>query len=216
MDKFRELDLLKEFYMGLELRKKLDNVLLDAILKRSINYILDVGIGFAGFAKKLLDNSKKVYGIEIDKDRIEYISHNIDNPNLVVKQKDATKLDFNEEFDGVYCISLCQIGKYLDVIKGMYSALKPGGWLFVDLYVIRKDDTDIQEFRKWREEFFNRLSESEKKPFQEALEKDTSSFEMIRKKPEEWEEILRSIGFKIEEKINYYPGHLFIVAKKRR
>ncbi len=212
MNKFKCFQLLERFYGKLDLVKKLESLALKEISKRKIKNILDVGTGFGRFANKLVKKGIKVHGIEIDKERIDYVSKV--KKNLTVEYKDATKLDFKEKFDSAYCSSLCQIGKYKKVIKGVFKALKPNGFFLVDLYTESKDNRSKKDFKKVHKEIIKNLSDEDKNQFNIALRKDTSTFNFIFKKSEEWEKILTSVGFGIEKKIHYYPGHVLIILRK--
>jgi len=216
MKKIQIYQLLERFYGKLDLVKKLESLALKEISKRKIKKSLDVGTGFGRFANKLVKKGIKVHGIEIDKERIDYVSNLNKKSNLIVESKDATKIDFKEEFDSAYCSSLCQIGKYKKVIKGVYRALKPDGFFFIDVYIENKDNKSKKDFKKVHKEITKNLSNEDKTQFDIALEKDTSTFNFIFKKSEEWEKILISAGFEIEKKIHYYPRHILLIVKKKK
>lgn len=97
--------------------------------------ILDIGVGIGNISKKLLEENKKVYAIDINSKAISYVRKKIGiKIHFPIKKQDARKLNFRKEFDGVCAanIFLYLTNKELDlVIQKIHKALKKGGVLAI-------------------------------------------------------------------------------------
>jgi|SRR3989344_185024 len=101
-------------------------------LKNS-NKILDLGVGFGNLAKILIGQGKKVYGLDISDDSLEYSKSKIASDklgNFILINNDMRELNYDSEFDAVSCVSNINFNNLLDlekVVNGVYRALKPNG-----------------------------------------------------------------------------------------
>lgn len=213
MDKIRLIELLDKFYAGLEIVKETDKILVNEVAKRPISKVLDIGMGFARIASKMIKKGLFVHGIETDNLRIEYVKKIKKNPGLSIEKKDAKHLDFNEEFDAAYCTSFCQIPNHEQILKGIFKAIKPGGWFFVTVDIPAKEEPK-EDFNQKIEEFVSKLNPADAKEFRKALQEDTATFQFICKTPGEWKRLIESVGFKTEKFIGYYPRNALVVARK--
>lgn len=213
MNKIRLIELLDQFYASLEIVKETDNKLTIEITKRPIKKALDVGMGFARIATKLIHKGLIVHGVEIDNYRIQYIRQKKQHPNLKVEKKDARYLDFNEEFDAAYSASFLQIRNLGKVLKGIFKSIKPGGWFFVTVDIPSKKRAK-EDFNQKVNEFVSKLKSNEIGEFKKALKEDTDTFHFLCKTPDEWKQLIKSVGFKIEDFFEYYPKNAMVVAKK--
>ena len=96
--------------------------------------ILDAGCG-AGYGANILAKSgaKKVYGIDIVAESIQYCQSKYLLKNLIFKRADLTNLDFpNNYFDLVSMFETIEhVKNYSKAIDEIYRVLKPGGLLIL-------------------------------------------------------------------------------------
>ena len=97
--------------------------------------ILDLGTGIGNIAKKLVENGKNVYGLDINQQNLDYTTRKINSPRFHPVFGDALKLDYREDFDGVSCASNMAYFRDLPrIVAGIYRALKPEGLLAITGY----------------------------------------------------------------------------------
>jgi len=95
--------------------------------------VLEVGIGYGGLAKRLIEQGKRVTGIDIDPEKLTYVRTKIGpNPRLVLKECDALNIPYDSEFDGAACFSsFHDIGNYQRLLHGISRALRHKGILSI-------------------------------------------------------------------------------------
>lgn len=108
-------------------------IISDSIKKA--NNILEIGLGTGNVFKRLIDDDKTVYGIEVNKNTISYVKKKVGTKrNFYIKNIDARKLNFKDKFDGVCASNIMNYFNVRDmntVIKRVYNALKPNGLFIV-------------------------------------------------------------------------------------
>ncbi len=96
--------------------------------------ILDIGCG-AGYGsyKLIRAGAKKVYGVDIIANSIEYCQTHHFNPRLFFKQGDITHLDFDDNsFDQICAFEVIEhIKNYEKAVSELLRVLKPGGLLII-------------------------------------------------------------------------------------
>ena len=96
--------------------------------------ILDAGCG-SGYGSEELARAgaKKVYGVDLAADSIDYCQTHHSHPNLIFKQGDLTELDFPDNFFDLICAfeTIEHIKDYRKAIAEIYRVLKPGGILII-------------------------------------------------------------------------------------
>ncbi|MBM2820501.1 MAG: hypothetical protein HW405_261 [Candidatus Berkelbacteria bacterium] len=96
--------------------------------------ILDIGCG-AGYGsyKLIRAGAKKVYGVDIIANSIEYCQTHHFNPGLFFKQGDITRLDFDDNFFDQICAFevIEHIKNYEKAVSELRRVLKPGGLLII-------------------------------------------------------------------------------------
>jgi len=99
--------------------------------------ILDAGCG-SGYGSQILAKAgaKKVYGIDLVADSIDYCQTHHSHPNLIFRKADLTRLDshfFPDNFFDLICTfeTIEHIKDYRKAIAEIYRVLKPGGLLLI-------------------------------------------------------------------------------------
>lgn len=93
--------------------------------------ILDIGCGTGDLAAKIQENGATVLGTDASADMIELARQNY--PTIQFEQKDATTLDYNQEFDAVFSNATFHwIENQKELLKGIYKSLKYGGRLVAE------------------------------------------------------------------------------------
>lgn len=96
--------------------------------------ILDIGCGSGYGSQTLIDNgAKKVYGVDLAKDSIDYCKKHHSHRNLTFQQGDITQLVFKDNFFDLICVfeTIEHVKDYQKAIQEIYRVLKPGGMLFI-------------------------------------------------------------------------------------
>ncbi len=96
--------------------------------------ILDIGCGGGHGSYKLIRaGAKKIYGVDVIADSIEYCQAHYNHPNLFFKQGDITRLDFDDNsFDLICAFEVIEhIKNYQKAISELRRVLKPGGLLII-------------------------------------------------------------------------------------
>lgn len=96
--------------------------------------ILDVGCGSGYGSEQLsLAGAKKVYGVDLVADSIRYCQTHHARKNIIFKQGDLTRLDFDDNFFDMVCTfeTIEHIKDYQKAIGEIYRVLKPGGMLII-------------------------------------------------------------------------------------
>ena len=106
--------------------------LIDRISLTGQESILDIGCGDGKITALLSQKCKKMVGIDASKEMIQEASAQYRTyENLSLYQKDASKLNFQNEFDLIFSnATLHWIKDHTPVLKGVYESLKPGGKFF--------------------------------------------------------------------------------------
>lgn len=102
---------------------------LNCLYKICPKTLLDVGSGSTAWPH-LLSNC----GINVEAiDKIEgYWNWNFNNRHYYIVKDDITKTKLKKQFDAITCISVLEhIPNHLDAIKGMFTLLKPSGYLII-------------------------------------------------------------------------------------
>lgn len=90
--------------------------------------IMDLGCGGGALEAVLLSKGYTVTGVDASEDMLK-VARKV-NPSVEFIQKDASKLDFENEFDGVFSNAVFHwIDDQNSLLKGIYRALKTGGQL---------------------------------------------------------------------------------------
>jgi trans-aconitate methyltransferase len=93
--------------------------------------ILDVGCGTGDLAAKIQETGATVFGIDASADMIELAKK--EYPTIHFEQQDASKLDFNREFDAVFSNATFHwIENQRDLLRGIFKSLKHGGRLVAE------------------------------------------------------------------------------------
>lgn len=96
--------------------------------------VLDAGCG-AGYGAEALAKAgaKKVFGVDIAPNSIQYCRENYSRQNLTFKIGDAARLDFRDNFfDLIVAFETIEhIKDYRQAISEFYRVLKPGGKLII-------------------------------------------------------------------------------------
>lgn len=96
--------------------------------------ILDIGCGAGyGSSKLIRAGAKKVYGVDILANSIEYCLNHHRHPGLFFKQGDITRLDFDDNsFDQICAFEVIEhIKDYQKAVSELHRVLKPGGLLII-------------------------------------------------------------------------------------
>ena len=104
------------------------------ILKKYVkgNIVLDVGCGTGLVMKELLEDSKKIYGIDFSEGMLVKAKEK----NLIVSKADGTNLPFNDNsFDVVYSVRvLPHIPNVIKVLREIKRVVKKDGLLILEFY----------------------------------------------------------------------------------
>jgi trans-aconitate methyltransferase len=93
--------------------------------------ILDVGCGTGDLAAKIQETGATVLGIDASANMVELAKK--EYPNLIFKQKDASKLTYKNEFDAVFSNATFHwIEDQQGLLEGIYKSLKHGGRLVAE------------------------------------------------------------------------------------
>jgi ubiquinone/menaquinone biosynthesis C-methylase UbiE len=127
--------------------------------------VIDVCCGTGGHARYMIEKGYDVTGIDLSQDMLAIAERKFRNnerkPSFI--QKDVTKLDFDEEFDGAYCFNaffhMTTYGTVVESLKGIQRSLKEGGaftfdvfngWQMLDttphMHISHEGDTKVIEF----------------------------------------------------------------------
>lgn len=102
---------------------------------RACSKVLDLGTGIGNVAKQLVKLGKAVYGVDINKEMLDYASRKINSPRFHPILSDVQKLNYDAEFDGASCASNMA---YFDDVEGtinrVYKALRHKGLFAVTGY----------------------------------------------------------------------------------
>lgn len=144
---------------------------------------LDFGCGFGNFCYFLAKDypEMEVFGVDIDKDKIRYSNSQYNLKNLHL----SSNIKIKGEFDTISLFFLVhELEDTISYLTDFYNHIKKGGYIFV--YDFRKVSRD--EFIEWHEK---------KKVIGEYIGSFEEQYNIHNKwKLKEFEEIMKSIGFK--------------------
>jgi len=127
--------------------------------------VLDICCGTGEHARYMIEKGYDVTGIDLSGDMLAIFERKFLNrdrkPSFI--QKDITKLDFEEEFDGAYCFNaffhMTTYEMVVEALKGVWRSLRNGGvftfdvfngWQMLDtiphMHVFIESDTKIIHF----------------------------------------------------------------------
>lgn len=180
------------------------------------NLILDIGCATGELAFQLAQNEATVTGIDLNEDLLNQAKQNKKHASLLFQKGNMLELetDFdNSEFDAVLCfgntlVHLENEAQVLQMLKSVFSVLKPGGQLLLQIlnydYIVGEQvselpiiDTDnIKFIRKYK---FSEGSKSirfqtdlEIKAEQKTVSNDTA---LLALKSDELVQLLETAGF---------------------
>jgi len=100
--------------------------LITALAPREAEHILDVGCGTGDLANKIHELGAQVIGIDASENMIQQAQHKYSQIQFAVR--DATALDYHEEFDAVFSnAALHWIKPQRQALHSIYQSLKQGG-----------------------------------------------------------------------------------------
>lgn len=127
--------------------------------------VLDICCGTGGHAEYMVEKGYDVTGIDMSQDMLAVAERKFlsraRRPSFT--QRDVTKLDYDEEFDGAYCLNaffhMTTYEMATGVLKGVWRSLKEGGvfifdvlngWQMFDtmpkMHIAQEDETKVIEF----------------------------------------------------------------------
>ncbi|MBI5803962.1 class I SAM-dependent methyltransferase [Candidatus Pacearchaeota archaeon] len=178
--------------------------------------ILDLGTGIGNVAKRLVEMGKLVYCIDINRKSLDYVRRKIGSSKFHPVLINAQNMDYNEEFDGVFCASNMAYFDDIDIIsRGVYRALRQGGLFvvtgFEGEHMQRWGELTGEESRKAIKERLT-LSDDELKLLKVAGE--PSQLTTIDSSQRTLESLLRT-NFNILRRQSFYHNTCyFILARK--
>jgi ubiquinone/menaquinone biosynthesis C-methylase UbiE len=132
--------------------------------------VLDVGCGPGNITKKIRDLSdQRVAGVDIACGMIEEAKKNYGSSGIDFRVGDVSSLDFENEFDVIFCNSSFQWFRSANKsVAGFYRALKregrvgiqaPGGGRYCENFLhavecVRQDESTAEIFSTWKNPFF--------------------------------------------------------------
>lgn len=127
--------------------------------------VLAICCGTGEHARYMIEKGYNITGVDLSDDMLAIAKRKFLNrdkkPSFI--QKDVTKLDFDEEFDNVYCFNaffhMTTYEMVVEALKGIWCSLKKGGvftfdvlngWQMLDtsphMHISQEGDTKIIEF----------------------------------------------------------------------
>ena len=105
---------------------KYGNELIDLLNPVAGERILDLGCGTGDLAKKLADLEVEVVGVDQSETMVQQAKAKY--PEIAFEVQDATKLPYDNEFDGVFSNAVLHwVKEPGQALAGIYRSLKPGG-----------------------------------------------------------------------------------------
>lgn len=120
-------------------QKAMADELVDKLELKDDESILDIGCGDGRTTSAMASRVRKgrVVGIDTSDEMISFARKTFpaaDYPNLSFTLIDASKLEFNEEFDIVFSNAVLHwVKDHRPVLAGIYRALKPGGRMILQM-----------------------------------------------------------------------------------
>lgn len=215
------IELFDKVWSSTGLNSEQTRLIVDAL--KPTKKVLDIGTGIGNIAKKLVDNGKTVYGIDIDRRNLAYAEAKINNSKFVPTELDANRIDYEGEFDGVSCASnLGYFGDLKNLINRIYTASRPSSGLFA---ISGLEASEMRRFGQISgEELQTALKEGKLALSREELSRITESLKSVDlmasldqqiDSSERTKNALSEAGFKIlrDEKF-YQDTAYFILAQK--
>jgi len=198
---------------------------LDAIQKGIGNShkVLDLCVGFGNLAKRLVEEGRDVYGIDISDDSLDFARKRIGDGHLgelhLIKGN-VRKLKYENEFDAATCVSTMNFPnswlrpRLRKVAEGVYKALKPSGVLVFSAFDGSKSRESGPHFHQdWGSAIEDgRLSLSLDEI---ALLQTYGGHGSSLKSPEEMSKIFESAGFSTTIIDRLYHDTMYVLAAQK-
>lgn len=197
--------------------------------------ILDVACGAGRHILAFARLGAKLTGVDLSPSLIKAARKKLKDKNVHSKliNQDMRKLKFKEEFDGVtmWFTSFGYFPTMADdkvVLKGVYRALKPGGWWWIDLpNPSWLEKNLIEETRRIKKGPFGNAEIHEKRRISggrviknTCLEDDKGKREFVESvrlyRPEQFGSLVKSAGLKAVGVLGDYEGKALTADKPRQ
>lgn len=110
-------------------QKSASEILFDLLDIQANDNVLDLGCGTGHITKIIRDKTKgKVVGVDPSEGMIEKAKEKYSNMGIIFRNCSAEELDYQHEFDVIFCNSAFQWFKdHIRALRACYNALKQGG-----------------------------------------------------------------------------------------
>ncbi len=106
--------------------------LLDRLLLRGDEAVLDAGCGTGRLTRELLERLPRgrVVGVDLSQNMVDAAREHVSDPRATILRADLQELTFDAQFDGVFSTATFHwVPDHHSLMRGLLRALKPGGWL---------------------------------------------------------------------------------------
>lgn len=135
--------------------------------------VIDIGCGTGYGSNILSEQAKFVYGIDYHPGTILYCKEHYNASNIRFYQRDATKLEFKQQFDVAVCFQIIEhIDNISDFIERIKRLVKPGGKILIST-------PNVKETKKGQRKNPYHLNEMTFAQFNNLLQKHFSTCELL-------------------------------------